>query len=207
MVAIQTYTGTLLTVHLLDCAMDDRADAGKEEVEALLPSFADLVSGCLSQRERWDGFLEIGSPIHLLARGPSCSSALEGALLFNEIAKFPAAGMPLASFRHGPVELVDKNFRGLLFAPVGETQGLNLALAEDLVRFGGQVRVVGPAQASASELEWCDIPAVAEILSPTFEIVPVQAAALRMAELRGIAPGSFRYAPQVATDESSFMVK
>jgi glucosamine--fructose-6-phosphate aminotransferase (isomerizing) len=207
MVAIQTYTGTLLAGYLLDCAIDDRTDCGKEEVEALLPSFADLVSGCLSQRERWDAFLEIGSPVHLLARGPSCSSALEGALLFNEVAKFPAVGMPLASFRHGPVELVDKNFRGLIFAQVGETQDLNLALAEDLVRFGGQVRVIGPAQACASELEWCDIPVVPEILSPIFEIVPVQVAALRMAELRGIAPGSFRFAPQVATDESSFIVK
>ena len=207
MVAIQTYTGTLLAGYLLDCAIDDRTDCGKEEVEALLPSFADLVSGCLSQRERWDAFLEIGSPVHLLARGPSCSSALEGALLFNEVAKFPAVGMPLASFRHGPVELVDKNFRGLIFAQVGETQDLNLALAEDLVRFGGQVRVIGPAQACASELEWCDIPVVPEILSPIFEIVPVQVAALRMAELRGIAPGSFRFAPQVATDESSFIVR
>jgi len=74
-------------------------------------------------------------------------------------------------------------------------------------RFGGQVRVIGPAQACASELEWCDIPVVPEILSPIFEIVPVQVAALRMAELRGIAPGSFRFAPQVATDESSFIVK
>ncbi len=207
MVAIQTYTGTLLTGYLLDCAMDERTERGKEEVEALLPSFADLVSRSLNQRDQWDAFLEIGTPVHLLARGPSCGSALEGALLFNEIAKFPAVGMPLASFRHGPVELVDEKFRGLTFAPAGDTRDLNLALAKDLVRFGGQVRVIGTAQAGASELEWCDIPPVPEILSPIFEIIPVQVAALRMAELRGIPPGSFRFAPQVARDESSFIVK
>lgn len=160
MVAIQTYTGTLLTEYLLGSAIDDGVENAKEAVEALLPGFADLVAHSLSGIEGWDGFLDIGSPVHLLARGPSCSSAVEGALLFNEIAKFPAVGMPLASFRHGPVELVDKNFRGLIFAPAGETQGLNLALAEDLVRFGGQVRVIGPAQASASKLKWCDMPVV-----------------------------------------------
>jgi glutamine---fructose-6-phosphate transaminase (isomerizing) len=36
------------------------------------------------------------------------------------------------------------------------------------------------------------------------EIIPVQVAALRMAELRNIPPGSFRYTPQVAVDEESF---
>jgi glutamine---fructose-6-phosphate transaminase (isomerizing) len=207
MVAIQTYTGTLLAEYLLGRAIDHRMDKDQEEIEVLLPSFANLVSVCLGQLREWDAFLEIASPIHLLARGPSYSSALEGALLFNEIAKFPAVGMPVASFRHGPVELVDKSFRGLIFAQVGETRHLNLALAQDLVRFGGQVRVIGPAQASASELQWCDIPIVPETLSPIFEIVPVQVAALRMAELRGIVPGSFRYTPQVATDESSFIVR
>jgi glucosamine--fructose-6-phosphate aminotransferase (isomerizing) len=36
------------------------------------------------------------------------------------------------------------------------------------------------------------------------EIIPLQAAAFQLAVLRGIEPGSFRYAPQVAVDEASF---
>jgi len=51
---------------------------------------------------------------------------------------------------------------------------------------------------------WCRVPECPETLAPLFEIIPVQAAALRMAQIRGIAPGSFRFAPQVATDEASF---
>ena len=206
MVAIQTYTGTLLSEYFLGCAVENRIDRAKEEICALLPSFGNLVSSSLENIHKWDAFLHDAFPVHLLARGPSYGSALEGALLFNEIAKLPAVGMPIASFRHGPVELVDRAFRGLVFAQMGHTQHLNLALAEDLVRFGGQVRVIGPIQAISSGLEWCDIPNVPEALSPLFEIVPVQVAALRMAELRGIAPGSFRYTSQVATDEASFIV-
>ena len=53
-------------------------------------------------------------------------------------------------------------------------------------------------------IQACELPAVPEMLAPLFEIVPVQVAALRMAELRGIPPGSFRYAPQVAVDEATF---
>jgi hypothetical protein len=37
-----------------------------------------------------------------------------------------------------------------------------------------------------------------------FETVPVKVAALRIAQLRWIVPGSFRYAAQVATDEAIF---
>jgi glutamine---fructose-6-phosphate transaminase (isomerizing) len=206
MVAIQTYTGTLLCGYLLGCAISRDIEPARAEIEALFPSFSKLVTVSLENARGWDAFLEDSSVFHLLARGPSYSSALEGSLLFNEIAKIPAVGMPMASFRHGPVELVDRGFRGLIFAPEGHTQNLNLALAQDLVRFGGQVRVVGPRPVDGSELEWCDIPSVPSMLSPLFEIVPVQVAALRTAELRGIIPGSFRYTPQVARDEASFVL-
>jgi glucosamine--fructose-6-phosphate aminotransferase (isomerizing) len=42
------------------------------------------------------------------------------------------------------------------------------------------------------------------MLAPLFEIVPVQAAALRLAQLKGMAVGSFRYTPQVTRDEATF---
>ena len=204
MVAIQTYTGTLVTLHILGAAVNNDQDAAKDTVESSLPSFAGLVEASLENLNRWDRFLEIGSPVHLLARAPSYGSALEGALLFNEIAKHTAVGMPSASFLHGPVELVDNHFRGLIFAPDGWTRHLNLALAQNLVRFGGQVRIIGPSPEGFSEMEWYQVPESHESLAPLFEIVPVQVAALRMAQLHGIVPGSFRYTPQVATDEASF---
>jgi glucosamine--fructose-6-phosphate aminotransferase (isomerizing) len=203
-VAIQTYTGTLLAGYLLDCAIDDRLEPAREMIDKLLPCFSELVTYSLDNIREWNDFLESGSPIYLLARGPSLSSALEGALLFNEIAKAPAIGMPVASFRHGPVELVDNEFRGLIFAQRGYTQELNLAFAQDVVRFGGKVRVIGPPQSHFSGFDSIEVPDVPEMLSPLFDIVPVQVAALRMAELKGITPGSFRYAPQVAMDEASF---
>ena len=205
MVAIQTYTGTLLTLHLLASAVSNGLEPAKETLTALLPAFSQLVESSMSGLNQWDAFLSPDSPVYLLARGPSCASAYEGALLFNEVAKSAAVGMATASFRHGPVEVVDPDFRGLVFAPQGKTRELNLALAHDLAQFGGQIRVMGPSlDVFASGMQGCEVPAVPEPLAPLFEIVPVQAAALRMAELRGIRPGSFRYAPQVAVGEASF---
>jgi glucosamine--fructose-6-phosphate aminotransferase (isomerizing) len=45
------------------------------------------------------------------------------------------------------------------------------------------------------------------MLAPLLEIVPVQVAAMRLAELRGIVLGSFRYAAQVTRDEGSIALK
>jgi glucosamine--fructose-6-phosphate aminotransferase (isomerizing) len=81
---------------------------------------------------------------------------------------------------------------------------LNLGLAEDIVRCGGSVRVVGPRRKGGPEIEWCETPAVPEGLAPLFDIVPIQVAAMRLAQLQGIRPGSFRYTPQVAVDEARF---
>jgi glucosamine--fructose-6-phosphate aminotransferase (isomerizing) len=205
MVAIQTYTGTLLAHYLLASAVTDTLETAQKKITTLLPSFSQLVNTSMSGLHKWDAFLRPDCPVYLLARGPSCASAYEGALLLNEVAKSAAVGIATASFRHGPVEVVDRNFRGFVFAPQGKTRELNLALAHDLTQFGGHVRVIGPSlDVSAPGMQGCEVPTVPEGLAPLFEIVPVQVAALRMAELRGIRPGSFRYAPQVAVDEASF---
>jgi glutamine---fructose-6-phosphate transaminase (isomerizing) len=204
MVAIQTYSGTLLTLHLLGNLVADSFDAAAEEVRTLLPSFASLVEASMKTLTSWGAFLSPSATPYLLARGPSLASAHEGALLFHEVAKSSAVAMPIASFRHGPVEVVDQNFRGFVFAPQGPTRDLNLFLAHDLIQFGGEIRLMGPSGSQVRDARWCDLPSVSETLAPLFEIVPLQAAAFQLAVLRGIEPGSFRYAPQVAVDEASF---
>jgi glucosamine--fructose-6-phosphate aminotransferase (isomerizing) len=206
-VALQTYTGTLLTLHLLAKAVEDELSRARPEIEALLPSFSDVVNSSLDKRADWDEFLQSGSSLYLLARGPSNASAQEGALLFNEVSKSPAIAMTAASFRHGPAEVVDADFRAILFTPSGKTQGLNIALAHDLMRFGGQVRSIGPRVEDATGLHLLELPTVPEMLAPIWEVVPLQAAALRLAELRGVVPGSFRFVPPVALDEANFPKK
>jgi glucosamine--fructose-6-phosphate aminotransferase (isomerizing) len=203
MVAIQSYTGTLLTLYLLGMAVAQALDEAQHEVEALLRNFPDWISANLAQPSPWDEFLERDAPIYTLGRGPSLGSALQGALLFNEMAKAPAVGMAVASFRHGPIEVVDQRFRGLIFASQGRTRDLNVGLARDIVRFGGQVRLIGPDSSDGAGLQWIHTPPCSELLAPLAEIVPVQVAAMRLAELRGIVVGSFRYASQVTVDEAS----
>ena len=204
MVAIQTYTGTVLTLLLLGAAAAGTFDEMAAQLEAALQELPALIAANLIGLGGWDDFLAPRTPVYLLGRGPSCGSTLEGALLFNETAKAPAAGMAAGSFRHGPVELVDERFSGIVFAPAGRTRGLNLTLARDLQRFGGKVRVIGPEDADTAGLTVCPVPQVSEAIAPLLEIIPVQFAALRLAQLRGLKVGSFRYTPQVTRDEEAF---
>lgn len=204
-VAIQTYTGTILVLHLLCSALVGKRDIASEEVRALVPAFASFVESNMASLAQWDAFLKPDAPTYFLARGPSLATAHEGALLFHEVAKSPAVTMPIASFRHGPVEVVDPGFHAFVFAAEDNTRELNLALARDIVHFGGHVCLVGPTSREFDGPPMGDIPKMPATLRPLFEVVPLQVAALRLALLRGIEPGSFRYAPQVAVDEASFV--
>ena len=204
MVAIQSYTGTLLTLHLLGNAFLKREVSEDRDLLEALEKLPSLISREVASLTQWDPLLNLHSPFYLLGRGYSYASVLEGALLFHETAKSPAVGMLAGSFRHGPVEAVDAQFAGVVFAPNGPTRHLNLSLAKDITRFGGHVRVIGPESRDTEGLEVCATPDVSERLAPLLEVVPLQCASLRLAQLRGWKIGSFRYTPQVTRDEARF---
>lgn len=201
LVAVQSYTATLIALHLLGAASWDAFDATQNELAAAGKSLADYVPQCVDQSARWRSFFDGAEVIHLLGRGRSIASILEGALLFNEVAKFPSVPMEAAQFRHGPVEIVDERYRAIVFAPDDPTRELNIALANDLNRLGGQTRLIGPHEADRAWWVTPDIPAP---LAPLIEIVPVQCAALRLAEWRGFTPGEFRVAALVTSSETGF---
>ena len=91
----------------------------------------------------WGPGLARARAVYLLARRSAMASALEGALMFHEVAKTPAVAMDAGEFRHGPAEVLDSRFYGIVFAPDGPAQALNIALAHDITRLGGRASLVG----------------------------------------------------------------
>ena len=119
----------------------------------------------------------------------------------HETAKSPMVGMSVAQFRHGPVEAVDEYFRGVVMGTQPATAELDAALVKDLAAMGGEARWIGP-DSSAALCSWpLHLPAR---FTPVAEIVPLQLLAYRKAELRGIRPGEFRWAPLVTATEAGF---
>lgn len=207
MVAVQTYTGTVLTLLLL--AEEVLAGGSRklsDECEAALPALVALIGESVQDSERWRDLL-VGAPLYLLGRGPALGSVYEGALLIHETAKAAAVGMSSGQFRHGPAEILSSDFRAVVFGTPLPTQALDRSLADDLFSAGAQVRWIGPAPEAGGDhapalVSW---PEINPVLAPVFEIVPLQVAAYRLALWRGVTPGEFRFVTEVTSTESGFL--
>lgn len=199
LVAIQTYTSTVLALLLL-------AGQNLEALHAAIDTFAHQLHVWIQASENWPDFLNPEKPVYLLGRGPALGSVSEGALLFHEMAKSPAVGMQTAQFRHGPVEVVDASFRAIVFGTTPETLELDSSLAQDLLRMGAKVCWIGPRSAAparaGSDVIVCDV--VPGRFAPLLEVVPCQLLAYKMTEARGVNPGEFRWAPAITRSETGF---
>ena len=201
LVAIQTYSGALATLLLLGAATCGELNGWETSLRQAADALSPFIEKCLAASESWRDMFEPARAIYLLGRGASLASTVEGALLFHEAAKTPAVAMAGSHFRHGPVEVVDREFRAVVFASQEQTAELDGALAKDLKRLGASVLAIGPY--AEEGLTWAPS-SVREELAPLFEIVPVQCAAMRLAAWKGFVPGEFRTAAAVTTTETGF---
>lgn len=198
LVAIQTYTGTLVTLLLLGEAIRGGFDERwQDRTSSLMESMRVRIDSAVQAIEDLQSFL--GRPVndlYLLGRGASLASVAEGQLLFHEVAKKAAVGMSAAHFRHGPAEVVREGFRAFVFATQSSTADLDVALAADIERMGGRAWVIG-------EPGW-PVAQMPEPFATILEIVPIQAAAVGYAERCGIPPGQFRFCSPVTLSEAGF---
>jgi len=205
-VSIQTYTATVLALLLLAASVI--GEPGAEYRRALDTSIATIESVIqlwIADSESWAAFLESASIVYLLGRGASQAAMMQGALMFNEVAKTPSVAMEIGLFRHGPVEVVNDRFHAIVFTPADTVQDLNLAAARDLVNLGGHVRHIGPDFGDLdSSFCWQTPQNMSPEFAPLAEIVPVQLAAFQLARRRGITPGQLLITPLVTRDEAGF---
>ncbi len=208
LIAVQTYTGTLLALLLVvEQATPNPVPCLADQALAALPALAQHITGSLDHSVGWQPFFLGAGPLYLLGRGSALATLSEGALLLHETAKAPAIPMSSGQFRHGPVEVVSPEFRAVVLGTPTPTRSLDHQLAQDLRAMGGRVCWLGPtptnsAHALASLLPWpAEIPPA---LSPIFEVVPLQAAAYQTALWHNIRPGDFRFASEITDKEAGF---
>jgi glutamine---fructose-6-phosphate transaminase (isomerizing) len=205
LIAVQTYTGTVLTLLLLaEEVLAAESLALSEICSAALPALSAYIDECLLQSDHWKELL-MGAPLYLLGRGPALASVFEGQLLLHETAKTAAVGMSSGQFRHGPAEILSGDFRAVVFGTPAATHVLDRSLANDLFSAGAKVRWIGPGDEHNHAPSLAAWPEIAPVLAPLFEIVPLQVAAYRLALWRGITPGDFRFVSEVTSSESGFL--
>lgn len=204
--AIQTYTGTIVTLLLLGSAYFlDLYGAIKAELDASIEALSGWIPECFHWSGAWPSFFASASPLYVLGRGASLASVGAGALVFQEVAKMPAVGMSAAQFRHGPVEVMNEQFRAVIFGSQAVSRDIDHALAEDLISANSNVRWIGPLVPNSRVTSLYPWPAgLPERFAPIAEIIPMQIAAYRTAQWRGIPLGQFRFAPLITVSETGF---
>jgi glucosamine--fructose-6-phosphate aminotransferase (isomerizing) len=144
---------------------------------------------------------------YFLARGSSLGSCYEARLLWEEGVKSPATAMGTGSFRHGPQEMIAKDFRFGLWIDGTQMREQDLAIARDLRKLGASVMLIGqnlPDDAGDLVLQLPAIPPEWQFL---IDIIPVQLAAERLSRLSGVDCDSFRLCSFVVEDEYGLLPK
>lgn len=199
MVAIQTYSATVAAMlalagglgvpGLLHSADFQPAIAAVEQSIAMVEATTMDVGAALAACR----------PTYLLGRGSAYGTALEGQLMIQEAARFPAVAMTGHGFRHGPFEIVEAGFGALVLTQPGPLDALNRALIRDIRAVGGKAWLTG----IGGDVPVAPHPAA---LAPLVDIIPLQVIAARIADARGVVPGDFRHSALVTTREDGFSI-
>src|SRR5262245_61739896 len=86
LVAVQTYTATLVTLALVGAACLDELNAAQSEWLSAITTFSPWIGECVTASQTWQQFAELTSPLYCLSRGPGLASVHEGILLMHETA-------------------------------------------------------------------------------------------------------------------------
>ncbi len=201
-VTSKTYVSTLLVQFLLGSALvspildlqalQTVAAPVIEKARESLSGSKDIVQKMMTQ-------LGTSFP-HLYFIGTGCSfaTACQAALNFQEICRIPSQGISNGQFRHGPIEVIDTNFRAILLNSARDTVPLVYELAGNISKKWGNGKSVILTNSTAPDVQDPNIfyatqPITNEYLAPIGEIILLQLFMIAQAKARGIrTPGEFR---------------
>jgi glucosamine--fructose-6-phosphate aminotransferase (isomerizing) len=205
LVSINIATAMMATTLILAAEVLGQRAIVRRELDGLAAGLAAAVEKGAQHAGAMADLLGSGRPIYLLYRGMSASAALCSQLVIEEVARWPAVSIDAAMFRQGPIEVVDADFRGILFASPDRLGQLDLALQRDIGSVGGRLLLVASAGEGLPPGHGtiaCPLPPVHPLFRPVFEVIPAQLLAYELAARQGIEPGTVRYLSKVITTEA-----
>jgi glucosamine--fructose-6-phosphate aminotransferase (isomerizing) len=206
-VSTKSYLNTLAVSTALaqvTCAEENNSDDWNDLVAAWLGTAVTIKSYLGQWRRNVNSFkTHIGLPDRsvLLGRGSSVASALYGALIIKEAAKWPIEPMTSSQFRHGPLEMTDPRLTAFMLAGAdGIAKERNIKLAHDIAAHGGKICWFDTSDGLDGAVN-IKLPSATVSATPIIEALPLQLLSIAIAELIDIEPGKFRYLEKVTTIE------
>jgi glucosamine--fructose-6-phosphate aminotransferase (isomerizing) len=182
--ATKTYTNSIAAVALLSTVGDPQRllelhqapDQVREQIDRSLAA----ASGLDSYRE-----VEGGS---VVARGVNYGTAFEVALKIRELSGAQFEAFSSADLLHGPIAAVKPGRPAIVIAPAGRTLTSMRGAVDKVRERGSELLAISddPEFLREADVAFELIPGVPEWLSPLLTVVPGQAAAVRLATLRGV---------------------
>ncbi|MFM0204458.1 SIS domain-containing protein [Paraburkholderia fungorum] len=131
----------------------------------------------------------------VIGRGLGLAIAQEAALKLKETSGIQAEAFSSAEVRHGPMELIDRDYPLLVFAPRGPEQAGLLQLACDMQARGARVLLAAPADVPEATLPLATTAHAA--LDPIAAILSFYVMAAGLAAARGRNPDAPRHLNKV----------
>ncbi|HOG46734.1 MAG TPA: SIS domain-containing protein [Anaerolineae bacterium] len=183
--ATKTYTAQLTALALVGAALAG-GDAMWAELQRLPEWLARVLQLAPEMQQRVERYRYMEQCV-LIGRGYNCATAFEIALKLKELTYVVAEPYSSASFRHGPIAIVEPGFPVLMVAPQGAVSSDLLALAGELrEREAELVMISDQAEALALAQTPLALPeAVPEWLSPVAAVVPGQLFAAALTRAKG----------------------
>ena len=194
MTSTKSYISIALVMLIFSWDLAGKWTTGKRaKVRQLINTFDKLLTSYKKWMPEITRFLGEYDYIEIIGRGASYSSVLQGALMFKEAVRIPAGGILGGEFRHGPMEMVKKGFRAIVFAPEGNTFDQSIRMALDIAKFNGKVILLTNADLKFSEpnIHVFRIPVKDEYLFAISGIIPLQLIVNFRAINLGLKPGYF----------------
>jgi len=205
MTSTKTFTSISLVTYILGWSLAGKWDNNKIKLAR------DLVAGVNNQlshaekdAEEIFDFLGDVNFLQFIGRGPSISNVYQSELMFKEASKTAAAGALGGEFRHGPMEMVNEDFKAIMFAANGETYALNEKMACDISNYNGKlVFITNNENAGVGDenIKVIFINQPDEYLFTVQSIIPVQLMVNFLSIKKGYEPGGFIHGNKVTTVE------
>ncbi|MBS6644868.1 MAG: SIS domain-containing protein [Clostridiaceae bacterium] len=207
-VTTRTYLGSaVLTQLIAEAVCGNSVEHALQIMEDLTESMGRYLKSYKMQMEKLRAFAGNMNYLCILGRGYGLETVQAGALFMREVLRFPALDFDCAEFRHGPMEMVQSDFYGIVLAPAGVTQDLNIGLAADIGEKGGNVILITDTAGNVERIKGMNnihtiqLPVVEEWAAPFLEILPIQLLANMMAEERKLPVGEFRWGSKIMRKE------
>jgi len=131
----------------------------------------------------------------VIGRGAGLAVAMEAALKLKETSGIHAEAFSSAEVRHGPMEIVDRGFPLLVFAPDGPEQADVVQLALDMKARGATVILAAPESVAERDVPLVSTGSV--MLNPIAAVLGFYVMAAQLAVARGRNPDTPRFLKKV----------